>query len=227
MRVLVVDDDPATRTLVRRVLEREGCDVVEAGDGRAALAAISDPDLALVVLDANLPDTSGFDLLPELRHHAPDLYVLMLTAAGSEDDRVRGLTTGADDYVVKPFSPRELGARVNAVRRRLAASGSTVIDAGELRIDIAARAVTKRGVALDLRRKEFDLLCHLVTHAGRAFSRGELLRAVWGSSAEWQTPATVTEHIRRLRGHIEPDPTRPRHIVTVHGVGYRFERHPH
>src|SRR5688500_13471332 len=196
MRVLVVDDEPVVRHVVRRCLLREGFEVVEASDADGALAALALDQVEVVVLDLHLPGTSGLELLPLLRGVDPDLHVIMLTGAATEADRVRGLVSGADDYVVKPFSPRELAARVLAVGRRRAASWQEVLQFGGLRIDRVARRVTLDGDEVELTRREHDLLSHLAANPERTFSREELLRAVWGSSAEWQGEATVTEHMR-------------------------------
>lgn len=222
VRVLVVDDDENVRRVVRRGLEREGFEVVEAADGPQALAAASrGTDLA--VLDVNMPGMSGLDVLAELRRRDPRLHVIMLTGAAGEADRVRGLVSGADDYMVKPFSTRELAARAIAVRRRAETAASQVLDFGALSVDLAARQVTSRGRTIDLTRREFDLLSHLATNPSRAFSRTDLLEQAWESSPDWQNERTITEHVRRLRNKIEIDPARPQRIVTVRGVGYRFE----
>lgn len=223
MRVLIVDDDPIVRQVIRRSLLREGFDVLEVADADAAMATLAQGPIDVVVLDLHLPGTSGLELLPTLREHHPDVHVLMLTGAATEADRVRGLVSGADDYMVKPFSHRELAARVIAVGRRRAGAAPLVVDAGELRIDARARQVTAEGAPVELTRREFDLLAYLAAHPDQNFTRAELLRAVWGSSAEWQSEATVTEHVRRLRLKTEPDPAQPVRLVTVRGSGYRFE----
>ena len=225
-RVLVVEDDPTISEVVVRYLEREGLDVEAVGDGRDALdaAAAHWPDL--VVLDLMLPGIDGLEVCRRLRARGP-VPVIMLTARGDEEDRVLGLELGADDYVVKPFSPRELTARVRAVLRRAGASGVpdglgvAVIEAGTLRIDIPAREVTMAGALVALTAREFDLLVHLARSPRRAFTREELLERVWGYS--FGDTATVTVHVRRLREKIEANPSEPQHLVTVWGVGYRWD----
>jgi DNA-binding response OmpR family regulator len=220
--VVVVDDEPMVREVVTRYLERDGFEVFPVGDGTEAIAAVRDRVPDLVVLDLMLPGTHGLAVLGELRESG-DVPVIVLTASDSESDRVAGLDLGADDYVVKPFSPRELTARVRSVLRRarwrppaLAASF------GELVIDTAGREVAVAGRAVELARREFDLLAFLAASPGQVFTRGQLLDHVWDSSPEWQDPSTVTVHIRRLRAKVELDPQRPRWITTVRGVGYRF-----
>ena len=225
-RVLVVEDDPTISEVVVRYLEREGLDVEAVADGRDALdaAAAHWPDL--VVLDLMLPGMDGLEVCRRLRARAP-VPVIMLTARGDEEDRVLGLELGADDYVVKPFSPRELTARVRAVLRRAVASGVPdglgveILEAGDLRIDLPAREVTSAGALLSLTAREFDLLVHLARSPRRAFTREELLERVWGYS--FGDTATVTVHVRRLREKIEVTPSEPQHLVTVWGVGYRWD----
>ena len=224
--MLVVDDDESIREIVRIVVEREGFEVVEAADGAGARAHVDAGQVDLAVLDLHLPDVSGLDLLAQLRERDPDVQVIILTGAGSETDRVLGLVSGADDYVVKPFSVRELGARILACSRRRSAKAPRVIELGDLRIDLAARSVTVGGSPVELPRRELDLLVHLACHPGQTFTREDLLHAVWGSSAKWQKATTVTEHVRRLRNKIERDPMHPRHVITVRGTGYRFEPEP-
>ena len=209
--VLVVEDDPTISEVVVRYLEREGLDVEAVADGRDALdaAAATWPDL--VVLDLMLPGIDGLEVCRRLRAQAP-VPVIMLTARGDEEDRVLGLELGADDYVVKPFSPRELTARVRAVLRRASGTGTPdsfaveVIDAGGLCIDLQAREVTRDGTSVSLTAREFDLLAHLARHPRRAFSREELLERVWGYT--FGDTATVTVHVRRLREKVEPDAVR-------------------
>lgn len=225
-RVLVVEDDPTISEVVVRYLEREGLTVEAVADGRDALAAAAAHWPDLVVLDLMLPGIDGLEVCRRLRARAP-VPVIMLTARGDEEDRVLGLELGADDYVVKPFSPRELTARVHAVLRR--AGGSevpdgfdvSVIDAGDLHIDLPAREVTRRGALVMVTAREFDLLVHLARHPRRAFSREELLERVWGYS--FGDTATVTVHVRRLREKIEANPSQPEHLLTVWGVGYRWD----
>ena len=221
--VLVVDDEPTVSEVVGSYLEQDGHRVTRVFDGATALdvAAQDPPDL--VVLDVMLPEVNGFQVLERLRGHG-STPVIMLTARTDERDRVTGLDLGADDYVVKPFSPRELAARVRSVlRRSRATNGEGSIECGRIRIDAASRALYVDGLEVDVTPRELDLLTFLVRHPDRAFSRAELLEQVWRSSSEWQDPSTVTVHMRRLRTKIELDPDQPRHILTVWGVGYRFE----
>jgi DNA-binding response OmpR family regulator len=223
-RVLVVDDDPTVSDVVRRYLERAGYAVALAGDGPAALHAIAEQMPDLVVLDLMLPGVNGLEVCRNLRSHAPELPVIMLTALGEESDRVRGLEMGADDYVIKPFSPRELVLRVQSVLRRAnGANGSvpTTLRADGLVVDTGRRVATLDGRVLALTVREFDLLAYLMRRPAQAFRRSELLEAVWG----WTVGdhSTVTVHVRRLREKIEDDPAQPRRIATVWGVGYRFE----
>ncbi len=220
-RVLVVDDEPTVRDVVARYLERDGYTVREVCDGSEVAAAVEAFQPDLIVLDIMLPGRSGLDVLRDLAHRVP---VILLTARIDETDRVLGLELGADDYVVKPFSPRELVARVRSVLRRASApAGPAVLHFDQLSIDITAREVSVGGTTVALTAKEFDLLTHLASHPRQVFSRAQLLVAVWDSSPDFQDPATVTVHVRRLRNKIERDPEQPRWISTVWGVGYRFE----
>jgi DNA-binding response OmpR family regulator len=226
-RVLVVDDDAQVRQLLTEALEGEGFAVVEAADGEAALALFEMNPPALVVLDVRLPGLDGLQLLARIRR-AGQVPVILLTARGEESDRVVGFDLGADDYVVKPFSPREVVARVRAVLRRVAPAAPAAplaerLEYGDLVIDLAAREVTANGRAVHLTRREFDLLAFLASSPRRVFSREQLLDRVWESQPGWQSPTTVTEHMRRLRQQVEADPDQPRHLVSVRGVGYRFE----
>jgi two-component system, OmpR family, phosphate regulon response regulator PhoB len=221
-RILVVDDDTVVRRLVRDGLEREGFDVTEAGDGTAALAAVESARPDLVILDVNLPVVGGFDVLARLRERSP-LPVILLSGRGTEIDRVLGLELGADDYVVKPFSPRELASRVRAVLRRAGDDRRPRLDFGDITFDVARREVYKRGTLVELRAKEFDLLVFLAGAPRRVFSRAELLEHVWQSMPGWQDLATVTEHVRRVRHKLEDDHEHPRWIRTVRGAGYVFE----
>jgi DNA-binding response OmpR family regulator len=224
-RVLIVEDDPNVSEVVARYLEREGYRVEVASDGAAGLErALADlPDL--VVLDLMLPSVGGLEVCRRLREVAP-VPVIMLTARGEEADRIAGLELGADDYMAKPFSPRELTARVRAVLRRAngaltAATEPAFLRAGDLEVDVIAHEVRISGELVALTAKEFDLLAHLMRNPRRAFRREELLDDVWGFS--YGDTSTVTVHIRRLREKIEPDPSAPRYVSTVWGVGYRFE----
>jgi DNA-binding response OmpR family regulator len=220
-RVLVVDDEPTVRDVVARYLERDGYTVCELADGDSVAAAVQAFRPDLIVLDIMLPHRSGLDVLRELDHRVP---VILLTARTDEADRVLGLELGADDYVVKPFSPRELVARVRSVLRRTTPpAGPALLDFGDLVIDTTAREVTADGVAVALTAKEFDVLAHLAAHPRQVFSRAQLLESVWDSSPDFQDPATVTVHVRRVRNKIERDPEQPRWIATIYGVGYRFE----
>ena len=227
-RVLVVDDDATVAEVVATYLEQAEFTVDRAADGAGALAQAAAEAPDLVVLDLMLPDADGLELCRELRAARPALPVIMLTARGDEEDRVLGLQVGADDYVTKPFSPRELVLRVRSVLRRAASPSQddtgearALVD-GDLTLDVAGHRAFRDGRELALTTREFDLLAHLLTHPGRAFSREELMRAVWGWEFGDQT--TVTVHVRRLREKIEPDPSRPARLVTVWGVGYRWDR---
>ena len=238
-RILVVDDQESIRLTVGAALERDGFDVDYCEDGARAIERITADPPALVVLDIGLPGADGMTVLRELRRSS-DLPVIMLTARDEEFDRVLGLELGADDYVAKPFSARELVARVKSVLRRtgspvvdgasvsstgpagLEAEESQRFDYGDLQIDLMSREVWMRGAAIETTRREFDLLVMLSGSPRRVFSREQLLRGVWDSSSDWQAPSTVTEHIRRLRQKLEWNPERPVLITTVRGVGYRF-----
>jgi DNA-binding response OmpR family regulator len=223
--VLVVDDDPTVSDVVRRYLERAGLSVSLAADGPQAIAAFDAARPDLVVLDLMLPGIDGLEVCRRLRSRDGDVPVVMLTALGEEVDRVVGLQMGADDYVTKPFSPRELVLRVQSVLRRtarptLAADAETLVD-GDLVVDVARRTARLDGAELALTVREFDLLGFLLRNPGRAFRRAELLDAVWGWT--FGDHSTVTVHVRRLREKVEADPAKPRRIVTVWGVGYRYE----
>jgi DNA-binding response OmpR family regulator len=223
-RVLVVDDDPTVAEVVVRYLEREGYAVACARDGHAALKEARSHLPDLVVLDLMLPGIDGLEVYRRLRALAP-VPVIMLTARGDENDRVAGLELGADDYVSKPFSPRELTARVRSVLRRadgwLPDGGLGAIEVDDVTIDIEAREVRVDGDRVALTAREFDLLAFLARHPRRVFRREELLEHVWGYT--YGDTSTVTVHIRRLREKIERDPSNPRHLSTVWGVGYRFD----
>ncbi|MGB7860957.1 MAG: response regulator transcription factor [Acidimicrobiia bacterium] len=223
--VLVVDDEPMVREVVGSYLSRDGFDVVEAADGVAAAACLRRDTPDLVVLDVMLPGLDGYSLLASISSELK-IPVIMLTARSDEIDRVLGLELGADDYVVKPFSPRELSARVRAVLKRAGAAGREpheTIEVGELRIDARTREVWVSGLPVSLKPREFDLLLFLATNPRQVFSRGQLLEHVWDSHAGWQDPSTVTVHVRRVRQAIEDDPDSPQRLVTVWGVGYRLE----
>ncbi|HEX4832806.1 MAG TPA: response regulator transcription factor [Trebonia sp.] len=231
-RILVVEDDLTVAEVVVDYLRHAGLEPRHALDGQAALelAATWRPDL--VVLDLMLPGASGLDVCRQLREgrdpQAP-LPVIMLTALGEESDRVRGLEAGADDYVTKPFSPRELTLRVQAVLRRAqaghaASAVAAPVRSGRLEVDLAARRVFAEGRELDLTVREFDLLGFLVCHPGRAFTRAELLELVWGWS--FGDLSIVTVYVRRVRDKVERDPSAPVQLQTVWGVGYRWEAGP-
>ncbi len=220
--VLVVDDEPIVRDVVVRYLEQEGYRTLQAGDGETARLLLEQETPSLVVLDLMLPGTDGLALCRWIRAHS-ELPVIMVTALGEESDRLAGLELGADDYLTKPFSPRELVARVKAVLRRTSptAAKAEQIEVGELLVDAGRREVHRRGLPLKLTALEFDLLWFLAGHPNRVFSRQQLMQRVWGYTSVLDT-GTVTVHVRRLREKIEDDPSRPRHLETVWGAGYRF-----
>jgi two-component system response regulator ResD len=223
--VLIVDDEPTIGEVVERYLQRAGYDTRVASDGVEALAAAAQRRPDLVVLDVMLPGIDGLRLMSRLRDQdGGPLAVILLTARGEEADRVVGLRLGADDYVVKPFSPAELVARVDAVLRRVdpaPAADADALELGEISIDPGARRVVVRGVEAVLTAREFDLLLHMARHPHQVFSRDQLMEAVW-HYAFYTDTSTVTVHIRRLRTKLEADPARPLHLETVWGVGYRF-----
>lgn len=223
--VLVVDDEPTIAEVVARYLERAGYRTQVAGDGLEALRAAGEQRPDLVVLDLMLPGLDGLEVMRRLRERDRGRTpVILLTAKGEESDRVIGLRLGADDYVVKPFSPAELVARVDAVLRRVDTSPEheAPIELEDMTIDPAGRRVIVRGEEVQLTQREFDVLLFLARHPGQVFSRNQLMDAVWQYSFYSDT-STVTVHIRRLRAKIELDPAQPRHIETVWGVGYRFQ----
>jgi DNA-binding response OmpR family regulator len=222
-RVLVVDDDLTVREVVVSYLRAAGHAVHEAGDGVEALRAMRSEPADLVVLDLMMPGMDGLEVCRRLRA-AGDVPIIMLTALGAEVDRVVGLESGADDYVTKPFSPRELVLRVEALLRRVgeqAKPQSGNVTDGDLVVDSGRHEASLDGVPLALTSREFDLLRFLVSNPGTAYSRDELLQHVWGWSFGDQS--TVTVHVRRLREKVERDPKRPSRLVTVWGVGYRWE----
>ncbi len=220
--VLVVDDEPIVREVVVSYLEREGYRTLEAGDGETARRLLEKEPPSLVVLDVMLPGIDGLELCRWIRARH-DLPVILLTARGEEADRIVGLELGADDYVTKPFSPRELAARVRTVLRRTApqASKAERLVFEELEVDARTREVTRNGELLRLTAKEFDLLWFMANHPRQVFSRDQLMDRVWGYDAALDT-GTVTVHVRRLREKIEDDPSHPHRLETVWGVGYRF-----
>ena len=227
--VLVVEDDPTVADVVQAYLRDAGMTVEHTADGVTALAVAARLRPDLVVLDLMLPGLNGLEVCRRLREARADLPVVMLTALGDEDDRLAGLEHGADDYLVKPFSPRELVLRVQAVLRRAApavartgpASGHRRLVGAGLVLDLAARTVTRDDRPLALTSREFDLLAHLMSHPGIAFTREQLMKDVWGW--DFGDTSTVTVHVRRLREKVEPDPSAPTLIATVWGVGYRWE----
>lgn len=223
-RVLVVDDEPVVLEVVERYLVREGYEVTTAADGEAGLRAWRDLQPHLVVLDLMLPHISGMDICREIRQVA-ETPVIMLTARGDEMDRIAGFELGADDYLPKPFSPRELVARVKAVLKRSldgAALDGGQRSSGAIVVDSDTRTATVDGLDVRLTAREFDLLWFLVTHPSRVYSREQLLELVW--RFEWAAdPSTVTVHVRRLRTKIERDPDNPEHLKTVWGAGYRWD----
>jgi two-component system phosphate regulon response regulator PhoB len=222
-RVLVVDDDEQVRTLVSRQLEAEGFTVTGAADGAIALSAVEADPPDLVVLDLTLPAVDGLDVLTRLRRSSA-IPVIVVSGRGGETDRIAGLDLGADDYLVKPFSPGELAARVRCVLRRVLPEPPTDrLTFGPLDIDVTTRDVRVRGSAVELTAKEFDLLVFLVRSPRRVFTRAQLLERVWGSATQWQDDATVTQHVHRLRQKLEAAPGKPVWLRTVRGVGYRFE----
>ncbi|MFY1615699.1 response regulator transcription factor [Micromonospora sp. WMMD736] len=223
-RVLVVDDDRTVSDVVCRYLEHAGYEVSHVADGLAALDAVQDRPPHLVVLDLMLPGLDGLQVCRRLRERPDGVPIIMLTARGDEADRVLGLQLGADDYLGKPFSPRELVLRVGSVLRRAgepAAPAAELLSDAGLEVYTGPRIARLHGREMALTLREFDLLAHLMRHPTRAFKRAELLERVWGWNFGDQS--TVTVHVRRLREKIEDDPAEPRRIVTVWGVGYRYE----
>jgi len=220
--VLVVDDEPIVREVVVRYLARDGHRTLEAADGEAARATIEQGEPDLVVLDVMLPGTDGLELCRWIRSNSA-LPVIMLTARGEEADRIVGLELGADDYVTKPFSPRELAARVRSVLRRSTPTEAAVprLAFGDVELEQATREARKASRQVRLTAKEFDLLWFLASNPRRVFSRDQLMAKVWGYTAALDT-GTVTVHMRRLREKVEDHPSEPRHLETVWGVGYRL-----
>ncbi len=226
-RILVVDDESSIRDVLTRYLEREGYRVDVAADGPGALQATTQMSPDLIVLDLMLPGLDGLEVCHRLRAQSM-VPIIMLTARDEEADKVRGFTTGADDYITKPFSPAELVLRVKAVLRRVDAAAmpaqtpGTVLRFERLSISPAFRRVELAGRAVDLSAREFDLLLFLASHPGQVFTRNQLLQQVWDYDY-YGDSSTVTVHISRLREKLEPDPTHPSYIKTVWGVGYKFE----
>jgi DNA-binding response OmpR family regulator len=223
-RIVVVDDDRSARVLLRTTLALEGFDVRSFGEGAGALQALRQESADLVIVDMVMPGVSGLDLIEAVTeaHRGP---IVVVSGVDAEKARVRALEVGADDFILKPPSAPDLVARVRAVlRRSRRVQTASVIEVGELAVDVDAREVRVNGSRVELTVKEFDLLAFMAARPGQAFTRHQLLVSVWQSASEWQSAATVTEHVRRVRLKIEPDPGQPRHLVTVRGVGYRFAR---
>jgi DNA-binding response OmpR family regulator len=223
--ILIVDDESTIREVVRRYLERDGFQVWEAADGFEALDAIKSEQPDLILLDLMLPGIDGLTLTRHLRQDRA-IPIIMLTAKGEASDRIRGLDLGADDYITKPFSPQEVVSRVRAVLRRsgrqVVSQDDKPIEVGRLLIDPVSRSVKIDGQPVSLTLKEYDLLLHFIQHPQQVFTRAQLLAQVWGDEL-YTDPTTVTVHIRRLREKIERDPSAPQAILTVWGVGYKFE----
>jgi DNA-binding response OmpR family regulator len=221
--VLVADDDEDIAQLMRDYLEADGHTVLVANDGRATVDAVEEHPVSLVVLDVMMPELSGFDVLRRIRE-TTDVPVLMLSALGDDSDKLRGLGLGADDYIVKSASPAEVVARVRAVLRRVGRgrppAADAVLDYGRLAIDVGAHEVRVAGQAVPFTAREFELLEHLARHPRQILTREQLFERLWG---EYGDRHTLTVHISRLREKIEEDPAHPRYIVTVWGVGYRWE----
>jgi two-component system, OmpR family, response regulator ResD len=222
-RILVVDDDSALADVVVGYLARAGHQPEALGNGQRALDRVAADAPELIVLDLMLPEIDGLEICRRVRGTHPDLPIVMLTALGEAEDRIAGLEVGADDYVTKPFSPRELVLRIDSVLRRSHTNGGVpaVLTAGSIRLDTAARQATRAGAELALTVRELDLLSFLMAHPGRAFNRAELMQQVWGWT--YGDQSTVTVHVRRLREKVEDDPTNPTLIRTVWGIGYRLE----
>jgi two-component system response regulator RegX3 len=227
-RVLVVDDEPSVHEVVRAYLEREGFVVLSASDGREGLRMAEDRRPALIVLDLMLPDLSGEEIVREVRRRS-DVPILMLTARSGEDDRVSGLELGADDYLTKPFSPRELVARIKAVLRRAPDNDAPllsriVLDDGSLVVDTDRHEVTLAGELVELTASEFRLLVALARHPGRVYSRSELVERLQGHDFPGYE-RTIDAHVKNVRRKLADDPRDPRYVITVHGVGYKLGVH--
>lgn len=224
-QIVIVEDEPNISEVVSLYLKRAGYSVTCFADGAQALAALTRQLPDLVILDVMLPNVDGFTLTRRLRDHS-EVPIILLTSRREEADRIAGLELGADDYVVKPFSPQELVSRVRAVLRRTRttpeASAQSALVLGDLSLDPQTRVVTLRGKEITLTAKEFDMLYHLARHPRQVFTRDQLLESVWGL-ADYIDPSTVTVHIRRLREKIESDPANPTRLLTVWGVGYKLE----
>ncbi len=223
--IAIVEDEPSIAEVVSLYLRRAGFEIQHFADGRAAQQAFATRMPDLVILDVMLPQVDGFTLTRHLRDRS-DAPIILLTSRREETDRIAGLELGADDYVVKPFSPQELVSRVRAVLRRAKTEGEspreTALTFADISLDPQTRLVNVRGEEINLTAKEFDMLHHLARHPRQVFSRDQLLENIWGLS-DFIDPSTVTVHIRRLREKIEADPANPKHLLTVWGVGYKFE----
>jgi two-component system, OmpR family, phosphate regulon response regulator PhoB len=220
--ILVAEDDHSCRSALHHYFERSGYRVTEAADGPSSLRAVFSQSADLVILDLGLPGVDGVEVLSKIRRHSA-IPVIVCSGRDSEDQRIRILNMGADDFVVKPFSFGELEARVRAVLRRgVATPASTRITHGDLCVDRGTRTVTLGERVIPMTRKEFDLLAFMAASPGQVFSREDLLERVWGSTAQWQGRSTVTEHVRRVRLKIEADSDHPEWITTVRGIGYKF-----
>jgi DNA-binding response OmpR family regulator len=223
--ILVVEDEASIQEIISLYLRRAGYKVKAVGDGQQALEILDQQTFDLVILDLMLPHVDGWEITRQLRASS-DIPIIMLTARREESDRIAGLEMGADDYVIKPFSPQELVSRVRAVMRRTRAgeikNNTAPLEFSDLKIDPQTHLVQVAGLEKDLTAREFDLLWLLATHPRQIFSRDQLLDKIWGLT-EYIDPATVTVHMRRLREKIEVDPSKPHHVITVWGVGYRFE----
>jgi DNA-binding response OmpR family regulator len=223
--IMLVEDEPSIAEVVSLYLKRAGYQVTAFDDGAAALHQLQQKLPDLLILDLMVPNVDGYEITRWLRDRS-DVPIIMLTARRSEADRIAGLEMGADDYVVKPFSPQELISRVRAVFRRThrpeEPQAQQTLDFGSLRIDPRTRLVHVEEKEINLTSKEYDMLWHLARHPRQVFSRDQLLERIWGIS-DYIDPGTVTVHIRRLREKIEPDPSHPRYLLTVWGVGYKFE----
>ncbi len=220
--ILVVEDEDNIREVIGRYLEREGFNVREAADGYAALDAISEKEPDLIVMDLMLPGIDGLTLTRQVQQQS-GTPIIILTARGDTSDRIRGLDWGADDYLPKPFSPRELVSRIHAVLRRVGEATVSEIAFGDVTMAQSSRQVEVGGQSVSLTAREFDLLWFMAGHPSQVFSRESLLDNVWGPDFSGD-PSTVTVHMRHLREKVEQEPSAPRHLVTVWGVGYRFDK---
>lgn len=220
--ILVVEDEDNIREVIGRYLEREGFNVREAADGYAALDAISEKEPDLIVMDLMLPGIDGLTLTRQVQQQS-GTPIIILTARGDTSDRIRGLDWGADDYLPKPFSPRELVSRIHAVLRRVGEATVSEIAFGDVTMAQSSRQVEVGGQSVSLTVREFDLLWFMAGHPSQVFSRESLLDNVWGPDFSGD-PSTVTVHMRHLREKVEQEPSAPRHLVTVWGVGYRFDK---